>query len=193
MTHRANILLSLIILIGSAGCTENKFEPNKTVRSPEYTEQCDWSTAKLHVFNNQEKVVKFRYLSCNDEGQESVFVNANGNDIQKLTFDVVMGRFSIFEQGSLTQRAFVSKLINKNWEHDGPCQPKRLNENMWKIEDGKEHNAKINFMPCGRYGRNFVSEKVFVFKDGIVLNFMTSNEFSDIDFSSIEYQSERQP
>ena len=190
MFRTAYIFLSLLMWLVLIGCAAEN-TPQYNIPNPsKISEGCIWSSAKLPVFESQKKIVKFRYQSCLDKEQESVFVDNNGNDVIKLSFDVVTGSFSIFEQGAQNQEAFVHGMIDRYWEHDGICEAKKLKENIWKIDDGKSHNAEINFMPCGRYGRNFSGETIFIFKDGVVLNLKVSGENDDIDFSSIEYQSE---
>lgn len=187
------IFSSLLVWLGLVGCVAENTSRYNVPAPSKIIEGCIWSTAKLSVFKSPNKIVKFRYQSCLKKEQESVFVKDNGNDVIKLSFDMVTGSFSIFEQGALNQEAFIHSMIDKHWEHDGACEANKLKENIWKIDDGKPHNAEINFMPCGPYGRNFVGETIFVFKDGIVLNFKVSGQNDDIDFSSIKYQPEMRP
>ena len=190
MFRNADIFLSLLIWFGLVGCVADSTSRYNIPNPPKITEGCVWSTAKLPVFKSENKIVKFRYQSCLNKEQESLYVKNNGSDVIKLSFDVVTGSFSIFEQGALNQEAFVHSMIDKHFEHDGICKSKKLRENIWKIDDGKSHNTEINFMPCGPYGRNFAGETIFVFRSGIVFNFKVSGEYDDIDFSSVEYQHE---
>lgn len=190
MLRCAYTLIFLLSLVVSIGCSDGAAPQFKFPKPTEVQEGCGWKNAKLSVFNNKTKFVKFRYISCYEKNSGSVYVQTNGNDIIKLSFDIVDGNFSIFEHKNIHPKAFVQQTINKHSDHDGICKPVKIKENVWKIDDGKSHDADINFMPCGRYGRNFSGETFFIFKDNVAFNFQMSGEHSYIDFSSVEYQSE---
>jgi len=181
MLSSAHIRLFVIILLSLTRCDENNLPNYNIPSSPELRDGCKWANAELSVFDNKNKIVKFRHQSCLEPKYESISVDSNGNDVHKLSFDVVTGSFSIFEQQAFSQEAFVQELVDKSLRHNGICIPK------WKIDDGKKHNAEIKFMPCGHYGRNYSGETIFVFNDGIVLNLEVSGDANDIDFSSISY------
>jgi len=192
-----NLSTFLFILLfgGLLSCSESITPEIKLLDPPEFElpdpptlrEGCNWATAKLPVFNSKKEFVKFRYESCLGPESESVFVDHNGNDVTKLTFDVGDGGFSIFKNDNIEQEEFVQKMIQRFFEHDGICAAVKIEENVWKIDDGKGYDADINFMPCGRYGRNFTGETFFHFKGDVVFNFQMAGKWNTIDLSSVEY------
>lgn len=169
-----DIVLFMLLFVSLLGCSDSTTPELKSSDQPELElpdsshfkfpappklqKGCDWVTAKSPVFNSKTKFVKSRCKSCLGPESESVFVTHGGNGVTKLTFDIVDGGFSIFESNNIEQEEFVQKMMQKDSEHDGNCVLLKIVENVWKIDDGKGHDADINFMPCGRYGRNFAGE-----------------------------------
>ena len=118
MLRSKYIFLALSLLFSIIACSK-RAPQFKFPNPPEIEDGCKWSNAKLPVFKSNMKFVKFRYRNrgCLETEYDTAFVDSNGNDIIKLSGDVSTGWFSVFEHGSIGQREFVQKMIDKHWQY----------------------------------------------------------------------------
>jgi len=198
--HGRDMILKNLIMFTLAplmvGCSNPTQQNSKaSLGSEALNSDCTWNKEVFEVPFGDRIIVSFDHKKCLNDGLENVYTSklyeleTNGIKVNSAYADVVFDYFDVLEKTDLNIEDFLLTLIKKHIDHEGDCKPKQISENKWTIEDGLSSAGEINFMPCGRFGRNFSGQTIFQVNDLAILHYNLPSKDDDINKKSIKLES----